>query len=255
MTLLKEIINFLNLEFPLELAEKWDPTGPLFLFDENSKIRKITLCLDLTDEILNEAIISESNLIITHHPFVFNSTLKEEYKQAPYKRKMIKKIKTNKINVISLHTNFDGKNNSTAYAILNQLNLSDSIKILDQYNLMIEHNTNFEDFVKLLKSNLNLNNLQTNVDKNYKIKNIAILPGSGGIEAALLALKNKADLIISSDFKWSDLLNLLHYPKMKLLIVPHLIEQFFINTIFEKLQNKFKIEIDKKWLKEIVHNI
>lgn len=257
MAKLSEIINFLYQKFPLENAEEWDPVGPRFLFSKIQKVNKIIICIDLTKDILEQAIKENVNLIITHHPFIFSSTLKKEYIIAPYKRQMVKKINKYKINIITLHTNFDGTNNSTANAIINALNIPSKIDLetIDKYNVILKHSTTFNEFVNLIKLNLNLKNLQTNVEKNYKIKNIAILPGSGGIEAALLSYRKKADLIVSSDFKWSDLLNLKHYLKMKMLIVPHLIEQFFGFIIEKELKNNFNIEIQVILLNEILKNI
>ncbi|CRH24662.1 Uncharacterized protein conserved in bacteria [Chlamydia trachomatis] len=115
---------------------------------------------------------------------------------------MVKAINQAKISVFSLHTNYDSSNHATARAILSSLDLQvSSTQAIDDYNLLVNTNIKFLELVSKVKNTLNLKHLQTNLQKNLTIKKLAILPGSAGIEAVLLAKKHKADLVITSDLK------------------------------------------------------
>ena len=67
----KEVIDYLDLTFRPELQEDYDNSGFL-LGDENSIYRGSLVALDLTVEVIEEAIREGVNLIVTHHPLIFS---------------------------------------------------------------------------------------------------------------------------------------------------------------------------------------
>jgi putative NIF3 family GTP cyclohydrolase 1 type 2 len=69
---LYEIINKLEESFPISLEEKWDNSG-LLIGDRNSEISAIQISLDITDSVIDKAIENGCELIITHHPIIFES--------------------------------------------------------------------------------------------------------------------------------------------------------------------------------------
>ena len=60
---------------PKSLQESYDNTG-LQVGDSEMGVTAALLCLDITEEILDEAIQRQCNLVITHHPLIFKG-LKE----------------------------------------------------------------------------------------------------------------------------------------------------------------------------------
>ena len=66
----KEIIQKLEILSPLQYAEKWDNSGWQCGRGEK-EVQKILLAVDATDEVVDEAILSEADLLITHHPLRF----------------------------------------------------------------------------------------------------------------------------------------------------------------------------------------
>lgn len=89
---------------PKRLAENWDNVG-LIIGDGASVINKIMVCLDLPLWVLDEAIDNDVDMIITHHPIIFNP-LKKITNDTALGKKIIKLIKNN-ISVYTSHTNFD----------------------------------------------------------------------------------------------------------------------------------------------------
>lgn len=98
------IIKKLEEFFPLFLEEKWDNSG-LILGDKNSEINRVQISLDITDDVINNAIKNKAELIITHHPIIFEG-LKKINDSTILGQKILKLIK-NGINVYSMHTNLD----------------------------------------------------------------------------------------------------------------------------------------------------
>ena len=85
---------------PFRYAEKWDNSG-LLIGDKNSICKKVVLCLDITERIVNRAVDLGADVIISHHPIIFNS-LKNISSDSIY-AKLIK----NNISAICAHTNLD----------------------------------------------------------------------------------------------------------------------------------------------------
>jgi|SRR5690554_338143 len=89
---------------PLELAEEWDNVG-LLVGRFRQEVNGVLLALDLTSEVIDEALKMQANLIITHHPPIFKP-LKNLRLDQPRGRLWEKLIKNN-LSVYTLHTNYD----------------------------------------------------------------------------------------------------------------------------------------------------
>ena len=68
---IKDVINFLEEKFPLDLQEDWDNSG-LQIGNIENKLTNIMISLDLDDETIKKAKENSCNLIINHHPFIFS---------------------------------------------------------------------------------------------------------------------------------------------------------------------------------------
>ena len=90
---------------PVEFAENWDNVGFL-VGNEQDDVGKILLCVDATNDVLEEAIKKEVDMIISHHPFIFY-TSKRIVSSDPKGANIIELLK-NGISVYSAHTNLDG---------------------------------------------------------------------------------------------------------------------------------------------------
>jgi dinuclear metal center YbgI/SA1388 family protein len=111
-----EILRHLESLSPLSLQEEYDNCG-LLLGNPDCEFQKALLCLDLTTEVMEEAISSQCNLVISHHPFIFRG-LKKLTSGQPETEIITLAIKNN-IAIYAIHTNLD----NTLYG-LNALFLS-----------------------------------------------------------------------------------------------------------------------------------
>lgn len=130
MTKIKDITSLIEKNAPKSFAEEWDNPG-LQIGDSNNKVSKILLSLDFTEDVLNEAISENCNLIINHHPFIFNS-IKNVTTNNDNSKLIIKAIK-NDISVYAAHTNLDNINNGLNWIVAKKLGLS-NIEPLDNSN-------------------------------------------------------------------------------------------------------------------------
>ncbi len=69
--IVKEVVDCLDEFAPLCYAEKFDNVG-LILGDYTQKVNGILVTLDSTESVIDEAIKSKCNLIISFHPIIFN---------------------------------------------------------------------------------------------------------------------------------------------------------------------------------------
>ena len=102
--LVKDVIDFLNSYAPLDYAEDFDNTG-LIVGNKNDKVNGIIICLDTIKEVVQEAIDSNKNLIISFHPIIFNGLKK--LSPGNYVNDSILLAVKNDISIFSIHTALD----------------------------------------------------------------------------------------------------------------------------------------------------
>jgi dinuclear metal center YbgI/SA1388 family protein len=101
---LHEIIRELEAFADTALQEGYDNSG-LLVGAQDGEIDKALICLDLTDEVMEEAIGLECNLVISHHPFIFKPFKRVTGKHMQ-DRILIRAIK-HEISIYAMHTNLD----------------------------------------------------------------------------------------------------------------------------------------------------
>ncbi len=89
---------------PKKLAENWDNVG-LLVGDGKQQVRKLMVCLDVPEWVLDEAVEEKVDMIVCHHPMIF-SGIKRINTDTPIGRKIMKLIRNN-ISLYCLHTNYD----------------------------------------------------------------------------------------------------------------------------------------------------
>ena len=99
-----ELIEWLNEHHPQKFAEDWDNVG-LLVGDDQKEISHVFLALDLTEPVLDEAVASGADMILTHHPMIF-SGIKKINNHTFTGRKILRLIKED-IPYFAMHTNYD----------------------------------------------------------------------------------------------------------------------------------------------------
>ncbi|VEU70236.1 Nif3-like dinuclear metal center hexameric protein [Mycoplasmopsis glycophila] len=243
---LKDFIKGLNEMYPLENKEIWDPSGYSVKFNQAKKLRGVILAIDLTSETIQAAIQNDCNLILTHHPFYFEATKQAEKEKSPYKLELHKLLKEHQITAFAMHTNYDCDSKGTSYQIAKFLGLEDYVKTDSQkFSAELEgYPFTINNLTKLFNKRLGFESFRTNVKQSFWDKTfprIAILSGSGYIGQINDLHFNNTDLIITSDFRWSDWINFKEL-NINILEVPHLDEEVFAFHMQKLLSAKFPKE-------------
>jgi len=102
---IKQIILCLEKLAPLSLQESYDNAG-FMIGDSDNELTKTLVSVDITGEVIDEAIKLGCNLIISHHPLIFGNLSKITSDDATGQC-ILKAIK-NDIAIYAAHTNLDG---------------------------------------------------------------------------------------------------------------------------------------------------
>lgn len=82
---IKDLLYMLKEKYPLELQEEWDNSGLQF-GNINRKLENVMISLDLEIGAIEKAIENNCNLIITHHPYLFNATKRIDLRETYYRK-------------------------------------------------------------------------------------------------------------------------------------------------------------------------
>lgn len=219
---ISKVIELIKKRFPENTQYDFDNSGENIIISDNS-VSKIVVTLDIDMDCIDYAIKNKANLIISHHPMIFYQF--KNIRNDILSRK-IKKIIKNDISCYSAHTNFDvnlqyGMSKIIIDKIfskneISNLSLLESIVIdKKKYGIgniislkkIINENELINKVIEELKLPNNLVRLFTN-DYKRKIKKIIIIPGSGSGMIDMV-MNEKCDLLITSDLKHNQIIDLL----------------------------------------------
>jgi len=253
------LINYLEETVPLSLQEDYDNCG-LILGDPDQEINKGLVCLDITEEILQEAIDSEINLILSHHPLIFKGIRKINPQWQS--QRILEIAIRHQIAIYSLHTNLDKIYGGVSFQFGKRLGL-EFMNFLSPYFKLLPPNLvenyvegdldknyqglgiigylpkalSWTEFLNHLRSKIPLNMVRHTRIQDKLIQKIALCGGSGS-EFLEKALEEKCDVYISGDFKYHQFF--LEKPGTILVDIGHFeTEQFSPELIRNIISKKF----------------
>jgi dinuclear metal center YbgI/SA1388 family protein len=199
-----EVYDYLDSLYPVSTQEKWDNSG--FLVNSGEDVGTILLTLDIDNNAVNEAIDLGADLIVSHHPVIFEPIKKISYESPVYK--MI----YSGISAICMHTNLDkspeGTNGVILRKIQERLEIESEPEIFEQcadglgigYVCELKNEIGYMELGAILKQIFGCQVVR--VSRNYSrgIKRFAFCSGSGGSMLELAAEKN-CDAYITGDVK------------------------------------------------------
>lgn len=117
---LREIIAALERLAPLRLQDEWDNSGLQVGFPE-AEVSKALVCLDVTEEIVKEAVDNGCNLIVSHHPLIFKAL--RQVSDATYQQRCVVHALASGISIYSAHTSLDNAPGGVNHRIAGKLGL------------------------------------------------------------------------------------------------------------------------------------
>lgn len=121
-----DIINILEAFAPTALQEGFDNCG-LLVGNSSREATGAMLCIDVTENVVDEAIDKGCNIIIAHHPLIFKGIKKLNGKT--YIERCIEKAIKNDVAIYAAHTNVDVVPQGVSYKMAELLNLQ-NLRIL-----------------------------------------------------------------------------------------------------------------------------
>lgn len=203
----RDISDFLESWAPLELQLDYDNSG-LQIGSYKKSVQRILLCLDLTPQVVKEAIDHSVDLIVAHHPPLFRPLKRIETDKLP--SSMLVEALKNELNIYAAHTNLDAATEGVSFALARKLGL-DSCSFLqanpDSASGMgvIGHYTSAmsqEAFLQKIGQSLKIDTL-TFSGRNEQIRKVAVCGGAGSFLIPQ-ALQMGADAFVTGDLKYHD---------------------------------------------------
>jgi dinuclear metal center YbgI/SA1388 family protein len=130
---IKEITQFIESIAPLSFQESYDNSG-LIIGCPEDEISGILITLDITEDIVDEAISKNLNFIVAHHPIIFSGLKRLNGKN--YIERCVAKAIKNDIAIYAAHTNLDGVFGGVNSKICEKLQLQNCRMLIPMQNFL-----------------------------------------------------------------------------------------------------------------------
>ncbi|MFM1986727.1 MAG: hypothetical protein RIS18_944 [Actinomycetota bacterium] len=197
-----KLAEIIEKRYPKSLAVEWDRVG-LETNNQELEVERVLLTIDVTPEVIAEAIEKSINLIVSHHPLILDP---EEISDIQEKRISMKKELENKnVALYVAHTNADIAQGGVNDSLAKILGLK-NIKVFGIENMGrigdLSSQISLGEFIKQIKSKLPevSNSIQVSGNLENRIFKVAVCGGSG---ASLLPeiRQTEADVFVTADLK------------------------------------------------------
>ena len=252
MTTVKDVFNHLNNLADVKLAEKWDNVG-LMIGSNNNEVSRVLVCLDVTTNVVEEAIAKNVNLIVSHHPLIFKPLKNIDY-TTDFKSRIIRNLIKNDISVISFHTNLDSATLGLNDYLAKILKLNE-IQVLFEHSLdntaglgrigKLSKPLKLNDFITYIKNCFSLETVSAIIGDEKEISTIALLGGSG---ADFIYTLPEVDVYLTGDVGYHAALDAIEMKK-NIIDVGHftenLVKDLLLDYISELSVDVIKFSVEK----------
>jgi len=213
MATVAEIRDYFDKIAPFYMKLDFDNVGLLVGFCD-AEVTRVLTALDITDEVIEEAVEYGAQLIVSHHPLIFDA-IKKVTDDDTKGKKIIRMIE-NGISAICLHTNLDTADGGVNDALMTALG-GEVVGLLDPHGAhpdgtpygisrfgKLSEPTAFYDFLQSIKTRLCSNGLRYHFSGRPVYK-IACCGGAGAGDMQK-AFEMGCDTYITSDIKYDHFL-------------------------------------------------
>ena len=246
---IKEVIRTLEHFAPLPLQEDYDNAGLQVGLTE-AEVSGVLLCLDVTEQIIDEAVENGCNMIVAHHPLIFRR-LSHVTDENLVQRCVISAIRKG-ITIVAMHTNLDSVQGGVNYMIARKLGLlPDSIQLIDPREVNgvnggcgiigeLPEAMTAEAYISKVKETFHAGCVMTNELLQRPIKRIAICGGAG---AFLLpkAISNGADALLTGEMHYHDYFD--HEQEIQITVIGHYESEQYTKELLGEIIHKAHPEV------------
>ena len=126
--LLSQVAQALEQYAPLPLQESYDNAGLQIALTETVEVSGALLCVDVSEDVIDEAVAAGCNLVVAHHPLLFRPLRRIDHTNA-VARITVKAIKAG-VAVYAAHTNIDNAPDGVCHEMARVLQL-ENVDFLD----------------------------------------------------------------------------------------------------------------------------
>ncbi len=200
----EKIMQCLEDLWPAGFAEDWDNVG-LLLGRKEKQVQTILLCVDVTEQVIEQAVASNVHMIISHHPLIF-SGIKRITNDTVGGTKLMQLIRHD-ICVYAMHTNFDVMGMADAAAERMGLLDTEILQITYEDDIAVEglgrvgklkSALTLEELAQFTKEAFDVSSVKVFGNPNRVCLEAAICPGSGK-SLTKDVLRAEADVYITGD--------------------------------------------------------
>ena len=119
---LKDLTSYLDSVIPLSFQEDYDNAG-LQIGQPQKDVTSALVCLDVTEEVITEALAYHCDLIVSHHPLIFKGIKSLTCKT--YIERILLEAARNNLAIYSAHTNLDMLSNGVSRKMAEKLGLKE----------------------------------------------------------------------------------------------------------------------------------
>ena len=239
---IRQVLEALEQFAPLPLQESWDNAG-LQLGLTEADVSGALLCLDVNEQIVDEAIRKGCNLIVSHHPLLFRGL--KQISGADYVQRCVIKALKNDIVIISMHTNMDNAKNGVNWKIAERLGLQKCQFFAQKQVGDVEAGSGVigslpqpmaaDDFVLMVKRQFGVECALCNELLRRPIQKVALCGGAGDF---LLpdAISLGADAFITGEMHYHQYFG--YEQRIQICVIGHYQSEQFTSEIFRDIINK-----------------
>ncbi len=236
---------------PLSLQDGFDNAG-LQVGCESAEVSGVLVCLDVTEDIINEAFDRKCDMIVSHHPLLF-SPLKR-VSDFTYQQRCVCAALTAGVSIYSAHTNLDNARGGVNFKMAEKIGLKD-LQWLEEKpgadagsGLIgdLPEEVGAEEFLLGLKDIFEVKALAySDVPSEKKISKVALCGGAGAFLIPK-AQEKGADAFVTGEIRYHEFFE---NEGMLLAALGHYeSEQFTIDLIADIIQNAFPhLKVEKAW--------
>lgn len=237
MVYVSDVLDFLWDVAPEDGKESWDNVG-LLVGRSTSQVTKILTALDITLPVIREAGELGAQLIVSHHPVIWD-TYKFVTDRVLQQERVVQLIE-NRLSAICMHTNLDEAKDGVDDTLVETLGLTPKCHLAEGkigHIATLETPVPMAEFLPMVQTKLHANGLRY-VDSGKPVHKIATGCGSCG-EYLKDAAEAGCDTFLTGDVKHNVFLDAKDYG-MNLIDAGHFsTENPIVEKITEKLQTQF----------------
>jgi len=122
---LSELIQVFERLWPKSSAEEWDRPG-LMVGNPSQAVSKVMLSVDVTSDVLEEAIEQGCNLLLVHHPLLLRGVF--ELSEISLKGNLVSKAIRSNLAIYSAHTNADVAEGGVSQSLARAIGLNHQVR-------------------------------------------------------------------------------------------------------------------------------